>query len=250
MRHITPLPVVLAAAFATAALSAEGPNPYTGRQEREQVFQFARRPTVAKQGERYLIRFASKAACDATVAIVDEDGNVVRHLASGVLGENAPWPFEQALLEQALAWDGRSDDGEPVDTSQCRVKVDLGLKAKLAGVLGWSPAKATERKAFAVGPRGDVYVLDGGHATCCQPSPNIRVFDRECRYLRRILPPMSSVPPEKSTFLEWNRTTWGSHVPKRTSGHYAVTLSPYASGASMQTPVLTGDGRFLWNTCK
>jgi len=102
MRHITPLPVVLAAAFATAALSAEGPNPYTGRQEREQVFQFARRPTVAKQGERYLIRFASKAACDATVAIVDDDGKVLRHLTSGVFGENAPWPFKQGSLSQKL----------------------------------------------------------------------------------------------------------------------------------------------------
>jgi hypothetical protein len=62
--------------FATAALAAEGPNPYTGRQQREEVFEFAQKPTVAKQGNRYVIRFASKAACDASCGRPDPAASV------------------------------------------------------------------------------------------------------------------------------------------------------------------------------
>jgi hypothetical protein len=98
------LPVLLAALLAHAALAADGPNPYTGRQKRVETFQFAAKPTIVKTNDGYLIHFASKAACDATVAILDTEGRVVRHLASGVLGNNAPAPFEQGSLEQELVW--------------------------------------------------------------------------------------------------------------------------------------------------
>jgi hypothetical protein len=50
----------------------------------------------------------------ATVAVVDMDHKIVRHLASGVLGENAPCPFEQGTLPQRIEWDGKDDFGAPV----------------------------------------------------------------------------------------------------------------------------------------
>ncbi len=70
--------------------------------------------------DRYEITFAvaSKGGsadggyCDVTVAIVDPDkdvsglgrGTVVRHLASGVLGPNAPEPFQKNSLRQTIYW--------------------------------------------------------------------------------------------------------------------------------------------------
>ncbi|MCX7805017.1 MAG: hypothetical protein N3A38_07470, partial [Planctomycetota bacterium] len=84
---------------ATWAGTEEELNPYQGRQERENVFEFASKPKVEKRNGRYVISFASRAACDATVAVVlpgagpgGQGDKVIRHLASGVLGRNAPWP--------------------------------------------------------------------------------------------------------------------------------------------------------------
>ncbi|MCX7591549.1 MAG: hypothetical protein N2255_07975, partial [Kiritimatiellae bacterium] len=49
----------------------DGLNPFRGRQEREAVFEFAQKPSVRPIGSsRYKIAFATKAACDATVAVV------------------------------------------------------------------------------------------------------------------------------------------------------------------------------------
>ena len=91
-------PAVVAAArgesepmFAAAPLAADGLNPYTGRQEREQVFQFAVKPTVEKKADGYVIRFASKTACDATIAIVDKDG-IGAYGSADCRGKSSPVP--------------------------------------------------------------------------------------------------------------------------------------------------------------
>jgi hypothetical protein len=56
-----------------------------------------------------VIRFAVKDACDATVAVTDAKGRIVRHLGSGMLGPNAPVPFLKNSLAQTLVWDGKDD---------------------------------------------------------------------------------------------------------------------------------------------
>ena len=91
--------------------SGASPNPYRGMQERAEVYAFARKPEVKPDGGKLIITFAVSAACDATVAILNKDGKVIRHLASGVLGKNAPDPFQQDTLAQRLEWDGTDDDG-------------------------------------------------------------------------------------------------------------------------------------------
>ena len=69
----------------------------SGRDEfkvkRAEVFAFTQEPQVTRRGDRVTITFGSKAACDATVAIERAGAEIVRHLASGVLGPNAPAPF-------------------------------------------------------------------------------------------------------------------------------------------------------------
>jgi hypothetical protein len=75
-------------------------NEYKGMQEREEVFEFSQKPAVKKDGDKWVITFASKGKCDATVTILGPDGKVVRRLASGVLGVNAPYPFQQNSLGQ------------------------------------------------------------------------------------------------------------------------------------------------------
>jgi len=108
-------------------------NPYKGMQTREEVYEFTQKPKVTKQGERWIITFASKGKCDATVAILDKDAKIIRHLASGVLGVNAPYPFQQNSLSQKLEWDGKDDQGKPAPAG-CKARVGLGLKA----TYGWT----------------------------------------------------------------------------------------------------------------
>ena len=80
--------------------------------ERENVFAFTEKPSVKLVGkDRYEIAFAVKGNCDVTVGLVDGEGKVVRHLASGVLGANAPEPFQKNSLKQKIYWDGKDDLG-------------------------------------------------------------------------------------------------------------------------------------------
>ncbi|MFT5528144.1 MAG: hypothetical protein ACI9HK_006132, partial [Pirellulaceae bacterium] len=79
------------------------------RVNREAVFEFTEKPTIARGDNQFIIQFASKANCDVSVAIEDGDGKIVRHLASGVLGPTAPPPLQKNSTSQRIVWDGKSD---------------------------------------------------------------------------------------------------------------------------------------------
>jgi sugar lactone lactonase YvrE len=239
-----------------------GLNPFAGRQEAEKVFEFAAKPVVKKQGDpsagsgqgKYVISFAAKAACDATVAIVAPSTNpaqekIVRHLASGVLGKNAPWPFKQGSLEQTIEWDGKDDFGKPAPAG-CRAKVGLGLQARYDRSLGWAPGKAAARVGIAVDRDGRLFVLDGSTGEGGGVSYSIKVYDREGRYLRQIAPPMAHVAGKAAT-MAWNKTAWGTLAPSTTGGYHGTTITKnYNIGtlAVRQVPVVTRDGRFVFVT--
>jgi len=248
------LSVQLSAGILAAGLSAqagEGLNPYKGRQLRAEKFEFAAKPELKKQGGKYVISFASKAACDATVAIVNPKGKIVRHLASGVLGKNAPRPFKQGSLSQSIEWDGKDDLGKPAP-SGCRVRVSLGLKANLDRFLGWSrkamPVKSVA--GIACGPGGEVFVLTEAHEGSGLQSTtlNLYVFGRDGSYLRRLLPPANHLPPGKSTVFRWLKTTWGTNVPWRAHSYimHSVVRNQRWANVSKQTPVVTPNGKFVF----
>ncbi len=169
---------------------------------REENFEFAQQPQVSKSGDNYIITFAAAAKCDATVAIM-KDGIIVRHLASGVLGANAPWPFAKDVLAQSLEWDGKDDAGNPAPDS-CIVRVSLGLKASYAGEisaqgsLGFFPVCN-----MICDKQGLLHVFTKG---------NIRSFDKEGKYVRTLLPTRSDVARDKVPFYDYNATTDGDKV--------------------------------------
>jgi len=141
--------------------------------KREQVFEFERKPVVAIDGDRVTIAFTSKAYCDVTVAIEDADSKIIRHLASGVLGKNAPGPFQQNLLKQTIVWDGKDDQGKYVDDKDSIiVRVSFGLKPQFEKSLYQSPYKRFGRNqpAFAPASQG-VYVYGGDMVN------TVRLFD-------------------------------------------------------------------------
>lgn len=184
-------------------------NPYRGAQPRQEVFEFAEKPSVKREGAKWVIAFASKGRCDATVAILDKQGKIVRHLASGVLGPNAPWPFQQDSLVQRIEGDGLSDSFEKAPEG-CRVRVSLGLKAKYELSMACDPYDLPQRGKNAqedptyVGSdaQGNVYVGAVNRGAC-----QGYVFDRQGKYLRTFCPiPAAEV---ETSGLELATTEWG-----------------------------------------
>jgi hypothetical protein len=158
-------------------------NPYNGLQEREEKFEFAQKPAVKKEGDKWIVTFATTANCDATVSVLNKDGKIVRHLASGVLGKNAPHPFRQNSLAQKLEWDGLTDDFKKADTAGCKVKVGLGLKATYERDIGWDPQKES-------------------------------YLEKDGKYFRTLMPPPADTPEDKlkEAGLRPITTTWGERT--------------------------------------
>lgn len=177
-------------ASACAVMLASGSAPVTAQEheefriKRESVFEFAAEPTVARDGDLTTIEFKTKANCDVTVVVEDETGRIVRHLASGVLGANAPPPFARDSLIQRILWDGKDDRGQYVeDVDRLRVRVSLGIAPQFDKVLLWEPKKRTHRDVpgLSAAPEG-VYVYDG------RVIDHVRLFDHDGNYARTIYP--------------------------------------------------------------
>lgn len=160
--------------------------------KREALYEFAQRPEVTRDGDTVMIAFESKGLCDVTVAIENPRGQIVRHLASGVLGPNAPQPFLKNSRKQAIVWDGKDDQNVYIDDKDSlTVRVSLGLKAQFERTLFWSPKKRIapgHRPNFAAAPEG-VYVHEGGGVD------HLRLFDHQGNYVRTVYP----FPPDYST---------------------------------------------------
>jgi NHL repeat-containing protein len=162
--------------------------------KREAVFEFAAKPVITRRGDRITIAFATKGFCDVTVAIESEEKKIIRHLASGVLGKNAPPPFAKNSKQQSIVWDGKDDRGVYVDDKEgLSVRVSLGLKPRFEKTLYWSPHKRISNNAplMASAPEG-VYVYEG------QGLDHLRLFDHGGKYVRTVYPfPAGKIPEVK-----------------------------------------------------
>ena len=185
-------------------------------------FEFVQKTQVARRGDRVEIAFETKTFCDVTVAIEESvepsgkwgqapisektpksepvpisPGRIIRHLASGVLGPNAPAPLQKDSKKQAVVWDGKDDQGRYIDDlDRVTVRVSLGLRAQFERTLYWSPYKRSTdpgmvtiaRQCIAATPEG-VYVYEPGAEVHGGGDDQIRLYDHEGRYLRTVYPP-------------------------------------------------------------
>jgi len=63
---------------------------------------FVKKPVARADGDQVRLEFAVSAFTDVEVAILDAQGKVVRHLAAGVLGKNAPPPLQKDSMAQVF----------------------------------------------------------------------------------------------------------------------------------------------------
>jgi hypothetical protein len=169
---------------------------------------FTAKPTVTKARAGATIAFAVSTNTDVAIFIEDAHGEIIRHLAAGVLGTNAPAPFAKNSLTQELVWDGKADFGKPAlspsngpaEGGPFQVRVALGLKVRYDKVAaGDQRGLSANTQSLATGPDGTLYLtanqstgVQGGEelwpsiprATTCAPcspgpavSPRIRCGD-------------------------------------------------------------------------
>ncbi|KKK46951.1 hypothetical protein LCGC14_3160110, partial [marine sediment metagenome] len=168
--------------------------------KRQEVFEFAARPSITRRGDRVTISFATKGYCDATVAVENAQGKIVRHLASGLLGPNAPQPFRKNSKKQTIIWDGKDDGGKHLDQKDTlTVRVSLGLQPRFEKTLFWSPHKRQSWNTPIISAAKEgVYVLTDGWTAAL-----LQLFDHEGNYVRTIYP-FSSDKVEKVKGLAWH----------------------------------------------
>ena len=73
------------------------------------------------------------APSDCAIYVLDAGDRVVRHLAAGVLGPNAPAPLKKGSPAQSLLWDGRDDLGRRVGGGAAPFKVRARMAIEEAG---------------------------------------------------------------------------------------------------------------------
>ncbi|MCG3179140.1 MAG: hypothetical protein BIFFINMI_01471 [Phycisphaerae bacterium] len=192
--HLAGAALLLGALMLPAACPGQEGTLDEFRVKRQDIYEFAEKPTVRCDGDKVTIRFASKACCDATVAIQDADGRIVRHLASGVLGPNAPEPFAKNSLAQTIVWDSKDDrDRYVTDRAALTARVSLGLRPRFERTLFWDPRRRmgswsgeallinTPTPLIRAAAEG-VYVFEG------RGLDRLQLFDHQGRYLRTIYP--------------------------------------------------------------
>ncbi len=196
--------------------------------KRQEIFEFTEKPALRRESNQTLITFSSKAYCDATVAIEDAGGRIVRHLASGVLGANAPEPFQKNSLAQSIAWDGKNDQGDYIDDlAGITARVSLGLKPQFERTLFWSPHKriGLSYPVLRAAPEG-VYVAEG------YAVDHVRLLDHDGNYLRTLYPfpagLIGKIPGLKMHTFVQN----GQSLPLKQGYHQATLLTSGSSKTS------------------
>ncbi|PCJ63224.1 MAG: hypothetical protein COA79_00015 [Planctomycetota bacterium] len=187
--------------------------------KRKSVYEFTTDPKVKVDGDKITISFTSKDYCDATVAIENKSGKIIRHLASGVLGKNAPEPFKKNSLSQTLIWDSKNDQGRYVkDKKNIRIRVSLGLYVEYDKALNYSPHKRIGQRALIkMAPEG-LYVFES------RGRDNLRLFDRNGKYIKTIYPfPADQI--NNVIGLKWTSYPKRKKVPLKNSNYHQTFLT-------------------------
>ncbi|MHC4917368.1 MAG: flagellar hook assembly protein FlgD [Planctomycetota bacterium] len=206
---------------------------------------FSTAPAARRAGKGITIGFALSAAGDVEVAVLDAKGKVVRHLAAGQLGGKTPPPAPlKAGLAQSLAWDGKDDHGKPAKGAPFRVRVRAGMDVKYGRMIGGSPYTGTG-ESIAIDEKGNIYVLVLYYNGHCDPglrTRQVRMYDREGKYVKTLLPYPASTPPGKATGM----TLLDSGDPGLTPANMG-SMYPcfFAFGESLHHRVMDGSLLFL-----
>ena len=207
---------------------------------------FTAKPVATRDGGKVKIAFAVSAPTDVEVAVLGADGKVVRHLAAGVLGAKSPPPEPlKAGLAQDLVWDGQDDLRKAAGGGPFKARVRAGMRPTFDRFIGFNPAALGRICGLAAAPNGELLVIttapnahSGDATTVC------KVFSREGKYLRTIMPYPASVFPDGAKGFGVLDLGEGGKHPFVHHGENR-SIYPLAREPLPQTPAVTPDGRLI-----
>ncbi len=168
---------------------------------------FAQAPVATRKGDRTVVAFALSKSADVEVAVLNASGDVVRHLAAGVLGGKNPPPAPlQAGLSQSLEWDGNDDFAKPAAGAPFTFRVRAGLGVTLGRFVGEDPYTFGSINSIATDDAGKLYVTayTGG---LNQNMDTLRVFAPDGAYERTLIPfPETLEPARAAAMAGWDVT--------------------------------------------
>jgi len=143
-------------------------------------------PMIQREGGKVKITFAVDKYDDVLVRVVDAEGKTVRDLACGVLGDNAPDPFQEASLRQEIVWDGKDAAGKPASLG-AKIRVAVSLRPQFERFVAYDPTQLLEHICgMEVDKEGRVYVT---LFTERRGEPEVRRYNRLGEYLDTVYPP-------------------------------------------------------------
>ncbi|MCK6472409.1 MAG: hypothetical protein L6R28_11755 [Planctomycetes bacterium] len=158
---------------------------------------FAQEPSVRRDGSGWRIDFAVAAPTDVTIYIQDAEGRIVRHLVSGVLGENPPAPLVPGL-KQSVPWDGKADLDRDAGAGPFTARVCLGMKVDYDGEVLSDRLSLTRLRALAAGPDGTLYIVTRiGTSGPNWKGHRLIALNRDGTYQRTVLPPPAGLGREQ-----------------------------------------------------
>jgi len=181
-------------------------------------------PTVTADKDRVTIGFRLDSPDDVSVRIMDSVGETIRHLAHGVLGPNAPEPFQKQSLIQRIVWDGRDDDGNLVPSDSCRVRVEVGLAPKFERFIGHDPRMiGLYATGIETDHKGRVYVASVNHFG----QGTVKRFDADGAYLETVFPPnptsLHALGEKAEEVFNWDVVD-GKRIPHRAGIHISYVV--------------------------
>ena len=179
-------------------------------------------PTVRRDGDTARISFALDRADDVLVRIVNAEGETLRELGCGVLGANAPPPFEKNNLRQEIVWDGTDKPGKPAPAG-CKVRVAVGLRPRFDRFVAHDPKQLLPYICgMEVDSQGRVYVA---LFTDRRGDPHVVRYDREGKYLETVYPPNPNLLAGKlEDVYPYCEYVDGKAVPERVGGPWPYII--------------------------
>lgn len=142
------------------------------------------------------IEFSVTDEIDVTVNVLNEFGQVICHLGSGVVGKNSPLPFQKGL-KQILSWDFTNDFGQKLSKeSTFSIEIKLGMDLIFDKILIGDPHKLSSVMGMCLDKEGNLIVLSETKGHGHYRSYNIVSYEKSGKFKRELLPPSSTLEVE------------------------------------------------------
>jgi hypothetical protein len=199
-------------------------------------------PKVTTESEdKIKIEFSVSNEIDVTVNIINNAGQVVCHLAAGVVGYNAPTPFQKGL-KQTLFWEFTNDFGQKVSkTDSYKVDIKVGMDLKYDKIIVGDPQKLSVVLGMNLDKDGNLIVLNETKGHGHYRSYHIIMYDRNGKFKQEILPPSSTLDYESVKGVSPIRLTDKKWMPVMYKPMLHAYI-PQLPALKRQAPIISKNG--------